>query len=349
MPLTYKDHASKGYLDIQYWVDPAATSDLKVRAEHPMSAQTVGEVSQPLATILSQHDVAAIRQSLGVKDNQDAKSVSGAIAAGRDYSFTPYGDSDAVSNVNVYGSSSEASISTKEILRLVGQYAANMDKANCNVAGLIEILSTRGVDGKRFLNAINGFHENGDGVLSQVESHAWVVASDGKFIDATPGGGTIPPAEPYKESPKQGGDDSLGEIVRTTVALVALGMGAYAGYKFGPRTVDGIRRRRQESAVEWFNNDAVDSDVRLLSHLLYSRPDTQIDDANLPTSITQGQSREAAARLRAVPSIGAKALDQLIIERRADGTLKLSADSQRRLHTVISKAQRARATDRRSD
>lgn len=341
IPQSNDDYAAKGYLDIQYWVEPGANTDLPVRAEHPMTAQTVGETSQPLTALLTPQDVAAMRQTLGLSDGQNAEAVGGAIASTRAYSFTPYGDSRGAGDVSVFKNPT-APLPTREILRLVGEYAAHMDKANCNVAELIEILSTRGVDGERFLNAINGFHEDGDGVLSQAESHAWVVASDGKFIDATPGGGVIPPAEPYKESPKHGSDDSLGEIVRTTVALAALGMGTYTGYRFGPGTLAGIRRRRRESAAEWFNDDTVDGDVRLLGHLLYSRPGTHIDDSDLPASVTQGPARDGAARLRAVPGIGSRAIGELVAERRADGVLKLSAESERRLRTVVAKAQRAR-------
>ncbi len=170
---------------------------------------------------LAQDAKAALGLSPGASDSE----VLAAIRDGKTYSFTPLADSGTKLNLpatdDAYGQMDQLA---QEIERL--------HSLNCNLASAAYLFAT--ADGPGLVNQAQGFHDNGDGQLTQRESHAWLVDVNGKKIDPTPTSGNVSedalkPASKAQEAPSA--PSGTGEVALTGMAVLGALM-------------LGIRRRR---------------------------------------------------------------------------------------------------------
>lgn len=333
-----------GYLDIEYWVDPAATTDLPVRAVHPMTSQQRGEPYRPLTSVVTEQQTEALRRRLNIPSDAPATDAARAVAESRKYSFTPYEESKKENprNINPLNGAD-----TGAMLTAVAEYAEELDTANCNVATNIQIVATRGKDGKDgFVNGVTGFNNpagEDSNVLSQTESHQKMVNNVGEFVDGTPGGGQVqePPAEEYRSSEASqphNGPSPLSIAEGVTV----LGLSAYAGAKFFPMELAYRRRRRLEQAHNWIaqteelDNTGLHSDLNILNHIFHSVE--PLNEDRLPLHISHGSNYSAEERIKMLPPMTAKDFKLYTATLAENGLLRLSHDTNVRLNRIVAAA-----------
>jgi len=333
-----------GYLDIEYWVDPAATTDLAVRAVHPMTSQQRGETYRPLTTVISEQQTKELRRRLNISVDDPAIEVARAIAHSRDYSFTPYEKSRKENPRNLNPLSGAE---TGAMLTAVAEYAEELDDANCNVATNIQIVATRGKDGKDgFVNGVTGFNNpagKDSNVLSQTESHQKMVNNVGEFIDSTPGGGQIqePAAEEYHLS-EASQSNNIPSPLSIAEGVTVLGLSAYAGAKFFPMELAYRRRRRLEKAHNWIaqteelDNSGLHTDLNLLNHIFHSVE--PLDEDRLPLHISHGSNYSAEERIKMLPYMTAKDFKLYTETMAHNGLLRLTQDTYTRLRRIIAAA-----------
>ncbi|HEX8762155.1 MAG TPA: hypothetical protein VF733_00155, partial [Candidatus Saccharimonadales bacterium] len=341
-----------GYMDVEYWVDPEAKTDLPVRALHPMTSQKRGEYYQPLTTVLTEHDTKKLRDRLGVQLDAPAAQIAHSIANSRTYSFNPYEDSKKENPKTI--NPVDSRYSTAHMLTATAEYAEELDAANCNVSTDIQIVTSRGKDGvDGFINGVSGFNNpagKGSDVLSQTESHQKTVTDKAVFVDPTPAGQPVEPeAETYKPSSNpalQSGDTTSPTLIAEGAAV--FGLSAYAGAKFFPMEIAYRRRRRLEQAAAWVaqteevDNSGLHSDLNIINHILHSVEPLHED--SLPLHISHGSNYTAEDRLRMLPNLTARGFKLYTTTLAENGVLRLSSDTQLRLNRIIAAAHILKST-----
>ncbi len=306
--------SNQGYLAIQYTLDPHATNALPVHAERPMEMQRYASTSVPLNTLPTQ-DVAKIRQEIGVPTNATASQVAAAIANTRSYSYTPYADAKPQKLI-----AADDSLAIGPILGAIGENAAEMDSADCNVANFTEVLATKGVGGDdNFLNLADGFHNDGDKVLSQSESHQFVVGKNAQIIDATPTSGDVktPAPTPY-EKPSTSHPDITKTVIEGIGILAGSAGSLRLGAEISPLAAEYIRRRRRQQAVDWFTGDNpwLETALEVIGRVQFGSPNTPIDDRTIFTRQDQNTDAPRSAQVRLSGMMSAENLSYKDIQAR---------------------------------
>lgn len=347
-----------GYLDVEYWIEPQATSDILVHAEKPIEANQIGEGTQLLKDVLGQKFMDNLTTQLGVNPDASIQEIAEAIHSSRIYSFNPYKDDGGKPSqpfLKVRDKlfvENEDFLTTREALSLIGSYAAEMDSANCNVAFLLLALASGGGDNKQFIAPTTGFMENGDGILSSVESHIWATDNKGNTIDPTPSGGNvqIPKPESFKDKPPQ--KPATGDLaLHAAASLAALGIGFFVGRKGAPlatraaqRTLHARRRRRSEKAREWFDgsNPERDEGIALLRHMVYAPPTKAFVSGGMTVQVSGQPSAER--QIAGIPGFDSrKALTALVRERQRTGQVEVTRLQRRMLAHIVAQSAKARS------
>jgi hypothetical protein len=337
------------YLKINYWIDPKATTAQPLQAIEPMTANQEGEYEELLDELLRPQDVASILKALRLPADANAAQIADAIIASRSYSFTPYTDNPP-SKLLSTKTGPETTRSTRELLVGIAKYAENMDSANCNVSFMLGTIASRGRDGKDFINGVTGFNNDGDNILSKVESHQWGVTSSHTYIDDTPIDGNSNPAvaqtsnspvnPAIAETAKATAEPPINPLIMTAnilAGLIAMSAGTYAGHRLTPTVVAQAHRRRRRVAEAWIDrhDDALSGDIRLLKHLLYAPAGAPFTaEPHSPGTTSRPTAKD---QLRGLPGLTGKEATDLILEQTANGTVAASPETQRRLRKLMAK------------
>jgi hypothetical protein len=156
-----------------------------------------------------------VKEALGLPENATPNEVAAAIQS-KEYSFTPISDQ----NLNLTATASE---DPYRMLEQIGVILATADKLNCNLASAAYILAT--AEDSLALNQAVGFRDNGDGSITQLEAHAWLVDEGNAIVDPTPAGtaaeaeATLPDPEP--EDPRTVESHERSQQLLTGAALLA--------------------------------------------------------------------------------------------------------------------------------
>ena len=306
---------------LQYWLKESFDSKPTIHRASPMSLQFERNKRHNIAPKQDVEYVASsVRRALGLADNASISEIAKAVSQGPLYSYTPF-DRQGTTKIPV----TEAD-NTKALAQL-GIILAKLDYMNCNVASMTTILAT--LD-RKAINQATGFHDDGDGKLTQLESHAWLIDGNSTIIDPTPtemAPGEITPKPQDTPADADGGplDGIDGEdLQRGAEVLVAAAIGFMAWR----------RRKAIQTAADTVRSHAALSlpgmqhAAAIVQAELYSRnPSDAITAARIPKIATTPQSYNFAIPSRPVSlksgTVGDKVRRQII--RLNDGAIRRQA------------------------
>ena len=212
------------------------------------------------------------KAALGISESATPEQVLDAIKS-KKYSYTPVADAGlrelATSGSNSY-----------ETFANTGEAISRLDAVNCNLASAAFILAT--MEDTNEVNQATGFHDDGDGVLTQREAHAWIIDKDSKIIDPTPSGFTEQSTAPDKEESDEKPEDPIQPIQVGGIALAAAG--AFALWRNRRRIAKTVDALNVKLAV---SNKTAPKAMEIIEHALYGPKDQPTDWTKRTTNLSQ--------------------------------------------------------------
>lgn len=326
-----------GYLSLNYWVEPNASTALPVQAVYPISTSINkllnGGKSIPLTQALSRMDTAKLDRELGLAPYSSAANIAGFIKQTHTYNLDP-------STIGINHLISPTNLSLSQILLREAEYEIKLPSLNCNETTLSEVIASSGRDNTGFVNPVLGFRNGSDNTLSQSDSHEWTITNGikgSKIIDGTPESNKVETAKVQTINVPPVPNDALGrEIEEGAAALGLLGFGFYGNRRLRP-VVASIRK---DAAQKYFqgNKPELERGLRILGQLLYAQPGSAIDEDFQPRDRIRAERRTGAERLLTIPPVKRSDARRIIAERGSG----LSYAAKRDIKTIYSKAATAR-------
>jgi hypothetical protein len=267
------------------------------------------------------------------------------------YSFTPYKDGHVLLALDEPASISEG-------LGKIGETAASLPDANCNVETTEVVLASRGqtADGG-FVNPTTGYHNNDDNQLRTGESHMWMTSNTGKLIDGTPAGGGLSQGEGQGFDPNMNpGKDLLHRLGKGAAGLALLSLAIEGGVlarRHGPRIIENRQKGRAAAAAGGLLLDpekAQSTEIEQLHDQLsiiqwmHNAPaGSVLDESQLPAHFAHARQRALAERYNALPVMSAKQMRQRISQLEQSGHLALSGTTKRALVALSRRHKQAQA------
>lgn len=368
-------YSGKAYVDISYWITPNSTKE-RAHATTPL-AMDDGQgdhTSIPFAQGYSTADALQVWRQLTGNPHATklptAEEAASYIEWHRKYSFTPYADNHVPLSLDHPANANQG-------LAVIGTTATSMTSADCNIAMLMDVLSSQGrtADGG-YVNSTTGYHnQSGDTVLRTGDAHAWLTSNTDKIIDATPIGSS-PPATAGGEAfnpDANPGDVLVHDLKLALRALLASGLFAVAGYvakRQAPHAkaeIAEIRASRaaaaakkllpipdpesegaDDAAQEEQQNDKlnplrrVHRAISILEWMGYgAEGGGKLVESQLPAHFQTAESRSLVDRYHGLPPTSKRKTRQRIAGLEGNGSLQLSRSTRKHVIALAGRHKRA--------
>jgi hypothetical protein len=267
---------------LQYWIkqDPQAANLALPRNkryeiyDYRTEAESYDDLYiRPTASL---HEIAqSVRTELGLSADASAETVIQTVQE-KLYAYEPFAYEQKQLDVN--------ELSAKDTVAEIGRVIADLKTANCNIAAMTVMLAN--LDRTPYTPA-SGFNDDGDGKLTQQESHAWLLNKDNQVVDATPSefAPGVEPRTAIDEAPrakKEDASDIAGLAKKGAEALLA-GLILVAGYRQRKRLLQASDTVRTHATLL---HPAMRMAAGSLIHDLYAKPGataTYVIDKDTPT------------------------------------------------------------------
>lgn len=237
--------------------------DHSYRRDSPIAVESVRD-TKPAQ--LSPEDVtrvaAATRRALGLGETATAEEIFTAISQQKKYSFTPFERAK-------FGGVDLSNMSDTQALEMVGQTLAELDTLNCNLATMLATLAT--ADQEIGVRPATGFLDNGDGKLTQIESHAFFWSAEHGIRDATPG--VMADGESVRGQPSAADKSDMGPVLPITGAGLVAAALAVVAYRRRQAIAEGVDTLRARAVTHL---PATGRAVDLLTQAAYDKPDSRL-------------------------------------------------------------------------
>lgn len=237
--------------------------DYSYRRDSPIAVESVRDTK---AAQLSPEDVtrvaAATRRALGLGETATAEEIFTAISQQKKYSFTPFERAK-------FGGVDLSNMSDTQALEMVGQTLAELDTLNCNLATMLATLAT--ADQEIGVRPATGFLDNGDGKLTQIESHAFFWSAEHGIRDATPG--VMADGESVRGQPSAADKSDMGPVLPITGAGLVAAALAVVAYRRRQAIAEGVDTLRAQATTRL---PATRRAVDLLTQAAYDKPDSRL-------------------------------------------------------------------------
>jgi hypothetical protein len=290
---------------LKYWLTPDTNTDYY---SHFRSALKYPQIyaAPKQGEYISNVDTAAMaaartelaheaKAALGLAPTATDAQVLDAIRLGKKYSYTPLADNGVKLDLAPHDD-------TYQQLDDLAKKIEQLDSLNCNLASAAYVLAT--ADSPTEVNEVQGFHDDGDGKLTQLEAHAWLETLRGQRIDPTPTGGTSSAAPSPAEATHETGSLLPPGGVEATLAT----MGALGAMVVGIRRRRDLLQRTLELRMQLaMRGDHASRAMDVVESALYGNP-AQHATRDWATALPFAENGTVSERLRrVVPATGLSA------------------------------------------
>ncbi|MDB5185347.1 MAG: hypothetical protein JWN38_1155 [Candidatus Saccharibacteria bacterium] len=271
---------------VTYTVTPS-NQPLPVRAAAPVSVARYNARDMPITAAMTESDRLHVLQALpGHHTDTDTTPghIVAAVRTAHHYSYTPYVDEQKAGTF--------IPIKDTNSLVAIGETAAQLSGANCNVASMQSFLMTGGVDAQQQpIDPVIGFKNDNDATLRSDEAHMWLTNSTGNYGDPTPGGQPAGKDESHLYIPWK-------EILGGGVGLIALA---------GAAGTVLIRRQNNANVIK-----ALHEQASLLEYVHYAAPDSVITAEQAKALGATKAGRPLSSRYPALPKSSPTQLERIL-------------------------------------
>lgn len=240
---------------LTYWL--SKTSD-GMSQDYYASAMMVEE---PHTSREALKDIAeTTREALGVPDDASVFDIASEIMA-KDYGLAPIAEAEG------FDTSAEDRIG---VIKAWGEQLGSLDALNCNLASTAFILAT--ADHNLQFNQATGFYDDGDGLLTQKEAHAWLVDSENIILDPTPSG--ISEFDRSPEEPEQQENSALSIPILPIATGLTIGIAGLTAWRRREDITRALETRKRASIED---NPLTGKALSIIEQALYGHPDETID------------------------------------------------------------------------